>query len=378
MNEMPLKIAILGPRTRCHDLLTQFVEHNYRPGRLVDPSLADVCIIDLDGFDSEKLLQNQQQHKPEQTMIVLALNEPEQKGCIWVKKPLQSRQLIETLEKIRHYCGKEKADAVRVSHVTDENTGLNQAARRLATKHKANHKAINTVSASKAKYYEPVEYLQGILIKAYRQAVTTGISLRIDTGWEPIFIYPHRRLVWVDADDKKLQAFCHLSMRKFAQLTGELASGPSITPEPKADIYALPSGCQSMEAFLWKVSWWNSAGRLPRGVKASHPVRLKRWPNLTRLWCPNSALQVASLLYQSGISPKAAVTVLELPPVDVYSFISAARAIGLIESLEERRSDSPADIRTGEERRFDKRPKPESAVSSGGFLGRILRSLRGG
>ncbi len=377
MSDTPLKIAILGPRTPCYDLLTHFIEHNCQFGLLVEPEQADVCILNLDGFDAERLLHDHRQRNSGQPMIVLALNKPAQEGCIWVKKPLQSRQLMDALETVRHLNGKNDSAALKVVRNTDETTALNQAARQLASKHRANHKAVHTVSVSKTKYYEPVEYLQGILIKAYRQAVTTGISLRIDTGWEPIFIYPHKRLVWVDADDKKLQAFCHLSIRKFSHLTGELASGPTITPEPGGDIDKPPDGCQSMEAFLWKVSWWNSAGRLPRGVKSSQLVRLKRWPNLTRLWCPASALQVASLLYQTAKSPEDAVTALALPPADVYSFISAARATGLIERVEEKRSGPPSNLPAEKERRFDRRPRPEPARSSGGFLRKILRSLRG-
>ncbi len=378
MNKEPLKIAILGPKTRFNDLLHQFVKRDYPLGTVVDPEQADVCIVDLDGFDIEGLLLSQRQRMPDQPMIVLSLHQPDDDTCLWLKKPLQSRQLAEALETIRNSNGIVKeTDNVKIVTATNQETRLNQAAQKLAVKHKANFKAVNTVIASATKYYEPVEYLQGLLIKAYRQAVTTGITLRIDTGWEPIFIYPHKRLVWVDADDQQLQAFCHLSIRKFTHLTGELASGPSITPELNTDGDSIPDGSQSMEAFLWKVSWWNSSGRLPRGVKSGNPIRLRRWPNLTRLWCPTSALRIAALLYHAARTPKEVVKHLGLPESDVYSFISASRAIGLIERVDEKEA-APTDLTEGEEQSLGLRPKHTPVGSHGGFLGKILRSLVGG
>ncbi len=369
MNKTPLKIAVLGQSTRFHDLLLQFVEKDYHSGMLVEADQADVCIIDLDGYGSEDLLRHQRQQRPDQRVILLAINEPSYEEGIWLKKPLQTRILADTLEKVRNpqhqleQLNQQQDLKIVVAKKEKQGKRLHEAAMNVAAKHKAQERIVHSVTSFSAKYYEPVEYLQGLLIKAYRQAVTTGITLRIDTGWEPIYVFPHKRLVWVDSDDKKLQAFCHLPIRRFSQLTGELASGPTITPDPKVGMQGIPEPSQRMNAFLWKVSWWNSAGRLPRGVKASQPIRLKRWPNLTRLWCPAPALQIASLLYQRPMTPLAAVKVLKLPPADVFGFISAARAVGLIERVDK----EPAPP-----------PMPEPARHSGGLLHRIMRRLRGG
>jgi|GEM_PF-6446089 len=361
MNPAPLKIAVLGSRNRFQELLMQFVEKDYPAGILVDIDEADVCILDFDGYGSERLLEEQRQQRPQQPMILLALQQPQHDNCIWLKKPLQSRQLTEALDHLRHQPIEEDLKVV-VSE--KKHTPLHQTAKGLAVKHSVNHRMVHSVTTSSAKYYEPVEYLQGLLIKSYRQAVTTGITLRIDAGWEPIFVYPRKRLVWVDADDRKLQAFCHLTIRKFAQMTGDMATGPTITPVPEAKMEDIPDAAQRMDAFLWKVSWWNSAGHLPRGVRSSQVICLKRWPNLTRLWCQENALRMAALLYQQPMTPVAAVSALGIAAEEVYSFISAARAIGLIERID----DEPK----------TQRDEPKSAKSSGGFLGRILQRLRRG
>jgi hypothetical protein len=88
-----------------------------------------------------------------------------------------------------------------------------------------------------------------------------------------------------------------------------------------------------LEALEWDVALWASRGRLPRGTHLDHPVRLRCWPNLTRLAVPPEAMRIAGLWSRGSISLRDTVRVLGIPQRYVFAFYSACQALGLVEQL---------------------------------------------
>ncbi|GAB6068124.1 hypothetical protein JCM13664_14430 [Methylothermus subterraneus] len=348
-----MKIAVLGSGNRLAETVRAFIRRSQREWMLVEVGHAEVGIIDLDAYGAEKFLTDWRQRHPEQPVIAMALQEPKDKSLVWLKKPFTAEDLTRALESV---C------APKTRLVVRQETGgsVHGAAAGVAAKNRGEVLHVRSNWAEEASQYNPADYLQGWLAKAYRQAALTGIVVRLETGWEPILIFPKHKRVWTGGDDKKLHAFCRVPLKTFARLNGRAAEVlVEIRPEPLTA--NLPEPLQPMDAFLWKVAWWSSGGRLPFGLASDQAVRLKHWPNLTRYWCPPYAVRLAALLVQNPVAPCKAAELLGLAFGEVFGFLSAASALGLLEQV-----STPARPRLEE---------PQTSAKNPGLLRRILQRL---
>ncbi len=347
-----VKIAVLGSGSRFAEIVRAFVRRTYGDGALVEAEHAEVGLIDLDAYGAGQWLADWRRLHPERPVLALSLRDPEDEGLVWLKKPLQIEALTAALERL---CAPKTKVVVR----KDSSGAIHLAASAVGSKSQAEGIRVRHHWADEVEHYNPADYLQGYLTTAYRQATLTGITVRLETGWEPIVVFPKLQKIWTSGDDKKLHAFCRVPVKAFARLGG---SSVHLKPEPAFG--KLPEPLEAMDAFLWKVALWNSGGRLPFGVAPNLPLCLKRWPNLTRYVHPPQALRVCALLMQKPVSPHRAAELLGLPPVEVFGLISAAWALGLVEQQVVQAEAEPSTA-------F--KPKPESQKT--GFLRRILQRL---
>jgi hypothetical protein len=352
---MAMKIAVLGTG-RLTDMVRAFLRTGYHDGVLVEAEQAEVGLIDLDAYGAQKLVEDWRERYPNRPVIALSLQDPQREGVIWLKKPLRAEELVQALQSV----APPKTKVI----VREQPSGsVAQAAAGIAAQNRPSGTRLRRNWAEDAAdHYNPADYLQGYLAKAYHQATVAGITVCLETGWEPIIVYPKRKSIWVGGDDKQLHAFCRLPLKTFMRLNRE-ARTVNIRPAPEAELAAPPGPLQPMEAFLWKVAWWNSGGRLPVGLNADQPVRLKRWPNLTRWLCPPEAVRLSALLFQRPLTPARAVELLEVTPAEVFGFVSAASAVGLIELVTISRQEEV---------------KPQPLPKNPSLLRRILQRLVGG
>ena len=143
------------------------------------------------------------------------------------------------------------------------------------------------------------------------------------------------------------------------------------------DIFRLPAGAFEMqmgplpaaldyrplEELLYRAAWHASNGRLQAGTDLSTPLRLRRWPDFTRV--PYRPIHLRMAAYPQGRSATP-LTIAERTGAavsDVHDLLNACRAAGLIT-----------------EARSESRPPPEqpSAASREGLLARIRMRLLGG
>lgn len=331
-----MKVMLQGTSERFLRLLRHLLVHDCRLTVVEDPAAADVCLLDWDSLGAAELLERHRRRWPRMPVLLLALNPPAQTELPWVRKPLEAEPLLAVLKRVPLQADAAVAETPPTSVVP----------------------TAEPVSVA-FRHYDPEQYLQGLLARACRQALMTGIVLRVETGWEPILVFPKPRAIWVDADDKKLRAFCRLPLQQFCRLSGELDQAPAIVPAPEMQMERLPGAHQRMDAFLWKVAWWNAGGRLPLSISPEQCLHLKRWPNLTRYWHPPQALRIAAAWYRQDMSPLRLARMTGSTET-VASFISAASAVGLVEVVKA----PPAPRRT------------EPQAPPAGFLERILKRLR--
>ena len=95
---------------------------------------------------------------------------------------------------------------------------------------------------------------------------------------------------------------------------------------------------QPLPALLWQLAIWSSQGRLPAGIGADTPLRLRQWPNLTRLQALPDATRLSALLTKTPATLRIMVRLLRVEPEHACDFLAATHAIGLLDW----RSDAPA------------------------------------
>jgi len=183
----------------------------------------------------------------------------------------------------------------------------------------------------------------------------------LNSGWNPVIIFPQNNEIWLDADDKQLRAFSGLIISN--TLDGKIST-TALTFESSSLSRSLEK-FHSMDAFLWKVACWASKGRYPIAIDITQPVYLKSWPNFTRLLITPHALRISALLIRGPRTLANVAEVLNIKPQYVFVFISAAYALGLTGQA---RRESDALIAQSSEIKANKNK---------GFLGRIMSKLRG-
>lgn len=217
--------------------------------------------------------------------------------------------------------------------------------------------------------YEPRRFFQGYLHAACQRAKDSSCAMRLYTGWKPVTIFPQSRELVMNADEQQLRAFCLVPVHSIADLDYcDPADGiMTIKPAAQAGMNATQREdikIERIETFVWKVSLWTSAGRIPSDVSLTEPIYLLNWPNLTRLLVFPHAMRIAALLSERPRSILDVIQTLEIRQQYAFAFVSAARALGLIELNESGVAAEPpmADVK---------------AAPAEGFLKRILRRMFG-
>jgi len=167
--------------------------------------------------------------------------------------------------------------------------------------------------------FHPVGTIYGLLVDAARQK-------------QPQLLYCEQRLfACIDPVQGMATLFTTLSsVQQLCELNGlRLASqAQGSTPpvdEPVVRI-ALPT-------LLWQVALWSCRGRLLAGIDPDTPLRLRQWPNLTRLAPLDGALRIAGLWSRTPTSLRVAVSLLKMEPATLCNFIAASHALGLLEQV---------------------------------------------
>ncbi len=213
--------------------------------------------------------------------------------------------------------------------------------------------------------YDPGQYLQGLLEKAYADSMRLGVPIVLDDLGQKIIILPTGKKIYSEVSEK---IFRPLSMLPMGIARGNLRvlnrdeTGEFDPGDPKLhEFYQV----------LWLATLWASRGRAPRGTDPDAPVRFRHWPNFTRLMIPPHAMQIASLWTREPVSLIDTARKLGIPFRYVFTMYSGCVALGLIERRARTRGEIPQVV----PQPVADRPVSEEKRS---FLSRLLRKLTWG
>lgn len=86
-----------------------------------------------------------------------------------------------------------------------------------------------------------------------------------------------------------------------------------------------------VQALLWQIALWSARGRLILNITPDTPLRLRHWPNLTRLAQIPDALRLSAFLARTPVSLRLTHRMLGIPLPHIIDFIAATYAIELLE-----------------------------------------------
>ena len=404
----PLKVALHGMSERSYKMMTMYLQGPCKGiAVVVNDNNAEIDIFDADTVNAEKLLSERLAKKSHRPVIVLSLNDYSQEDILYVKKPVKTDDMLSALSKAgdmlyektkplasQHSYSIDKQannsaplptpnNAPESSHVpipeekpvlkkyvidSDEQkkTSKHQAAMQLDEKgFGAFIGSVAGIDVNDPKKfamasYNPKEYFQGYVEAAFKVSHAKGQIRQLNSGWNPLIIFPHSNEIWLDVDENQLRAFSGLAINK------SIDSKMSISPLSleSSSLSRSLERFQSMDAFLWKLACWASKGRYPNNIDITQPVYLKSWPNFTRLLVTPHALRIAALLIQGPRTLGNVAEVLNIKPQYVFVFISAACSLGLTGQTK-READVLVQV-------------PEvKPTKNQGLLSRILSKLRG-
>ena len=359
-NSDPLRLTVLGMDDRSLNTFCMFLQGLCQnKGVLVSQQSAEATVVDMDVLNANDLIAREKQEYPHRPIIALSLAAPSEPDIIHVRKPIQAPSIMAAIDQVRKNLANGGADSNPRANSETEGVGhasvvIKREAKSLSEIHSGAHEtamqldertytsfvgAVPDIDASdsqqvKLAHYDTQRYLQAYVQSATKLAVSKNRILRLHCGWKPITIFPHAREVWVDTDDKQLRAFCVVPIRSVSAIdvSGTCkASKIKVTPVNLNEENGAhdPSKFQSMDAFLWKLALWTAHGRIPVGVSLDQPVYLRHWPNLSRFVVIPHSLRIAAMLVDQPRTLLEVADVLQIPQQYVFSFFSAAWALGL-------------------------------------------------
>lgn len=318
----PLNVVLLGFDERSQETMRQIF---HGPGKrccvLVDEKNAEAGIINMDSVDGSTLLEDFRQHYPDRPIIIMAVKDPCVHNVVFLNKPVSQLELLSAVLTLAKEC--RASSEVVIKKVV----GVESSVPASPVQKKPSSVAD---TLKEEDFYDPQQFLQGelqaILESIRNKEIVIKLSVTSSGASYQIFLMPG------------LNRVVHqLSTVQLAQLSSTpifLLELTSKRYNPK-DSLSLELGAheknlgEPIETFLWRVARYTSYGRLPTGTDVSLPAYLSYWPNFTRLPTANNAMRIAALLIEKARPLPLVAKVLGISLKDVFSFYSAAHAIGL-------------------------------------------------
>lgn len=404
VDSTPPGIALLGFSERDKGILTFFLEKQRASNfMIVSETYADLCVLDLDGIDGQKLLQQQFDRHPHRSLIVLSVRDVHIDNVRVLRKPLRTDFFKSALEftlseltqrspvaraqlavattvpisvpdpvlapapvseRIPSLKGREENSLVSLdSDGIDRRSALPGMSAQARIIHGSCGVSgaidFNMPVDMNKLFYNPHDLFQGVLKNAIERCRHEGRPLHLELSHgKYVTLLPKANIALTNLSDTKLRPRCLLPMEH---------NQINIDYHRESETHLL-NACtdivQSIDALLWKVALWSARGRLPVGTNIDAVVRLQQWPNLTRLMAIPQFLRMAALWSKSPSPLKKTVELLNIEARYVCAFFSACCALELTHTLA---ATVNQDVVPGH--------MPNSAAP-GGLLRRLLKRLR--
>lgn len=371
MSKQPLSVLVVGMDQRSRAalrlaFLTQGQQDYVLHGQ-DDHQDPDLAIVDGDGPDGRTAWESFRAAYPHTPAIYTSMDQLDVDGAECIRKPLRVEALFAAMARVLHARGtmhrSETRQPLDVSRLVRR---LSEAVPHGPPSH-ANDSVVPFATIDGRKpatefsaplaptYFDPTKGLLSVLTALRKQGMAAWIDTHEQRGLFALF--PDLGLAHQAVTDADLSALCIPDLQFSYRSIGQEA----LHLFEREDL-------KSLDALIWQVAIRTSKGRLPLGIKTTGTnFRLRQWPNFTRLEGIPDALRVAAFLSRTPASIALIAKMLSIQPEHLYSFISAAASLGLLERVgtQESQGESVVPLR------------PPMSRERHGMLTRLLRRIAG-
>ena len=193
--------------------------------------------------------------------------------------------------------------------------------------------------------FEAGEYFLGLIQQSLRDGLVRRCAL---PGQPPVYLAPReRRYYWQPGSEAQLAAFYSASLSDMQIDVVERVAPPADEEETiqvgrllmrrKKENAAPRLACGPLDDFIWNAALRASRGRLLAGARGQDVVRLKRWPDFSRLAQDRRLLPLAAFMSVNAASLPTVARHTGTPLPQVFDFHNACAALDYLEYLPEER-----------------------------------------
>lgn len=279
--------------------------------------LADAAIVDTDGgFD----LPAYRKAHPRLPVMVLAQTRPNDRGVIWIPKPIMEAALIEALNWVRIALKNVESPTTRgLVEIKVSGDAPRVDAPRVAEK--------PATKEVRFQFFNAENSLLAVLQKARQQAEQQQLPVRCQVGNSGyLVILPSRNEIFASVPNNRILGWCEqedIGRDLVVDVLDEISARQIIAAADR------PGAQQPLLPFLWRLGIWTGRGRLPAGLDLNQRYYLRGWPNLTRFLEIPHAFAIAALWVREPMTLAFVVETLRINAADMANFYLAASAVGL-------------------------------------------------
>lgn len=164
--------------------------------------------------------------------------------------------------------------------------------------------------------FDPHAGLFGLVARLLRQRSNAVVRVR---EVPVLIVQAAQDKAWLLQPLDSLQALCAHTSQEVDHQAWNDSTAPAKAEEIRTQTLA------------WQLAIWTCQGRLMRGISADTPIRLRYWPNLTRLAPIPEAMRITAFLTRTPVNLKLITRLLKVPPEHLFNYLAAAYGIGILD-----------------------------------------------
>ena len=328
IDNKPLRVDIVGADNRTREIFERMFDRLGHCCIIVNATVAEAAIIDLDQSSNQDLWPKYQQLYPKRPTLCLSTKiQQTNPGYLFVQKPIKANQLLAAITQLRRQIDTDNAQpeiddapTIIASLGIDERTQIlpmDTLQAILGVSKPVDHSTALQLSIQD----KLLRLIQWLVTK--HNVATHAIWIKLPNS-ELILDPTNKRIAW-QMEEARLRELCQQAIVMDAVTTQALDHKTTASIFTDSKHFSI----ENTTAFLWRLAIWTYGTHLPVGTDIDKPVYLARWPNLTRMLALPDAMRIAALWTMQPMTLTFTAETLHIPVNNVYTFYSAAYSIGL-------------------------------------------------
>lgn len=282
---------------------------NYQLIQPEDNLKPELVLVDGDTADGEEVWQQTKKKYPEAVVVFFGRNAPSFTAP-YLMKPIRFDTLFQHLRNLQQGNGVWLADkAAAHKETASEETVTTE---RLEQHNTSEH----TQQAVSVVRFHTKGTLLGMVQKLAQQSEDTAILFE---NKPVLIVFPSVEKVLLAVDNDALQQLCMQTDAEWQTKTVP-ASAPTAQLHDKAKL--------TLQSCIWQLSIWTARGRLIDPITPDTIIKLKAWPNMTRLAFLPEAMRLSAFLVRTPVALNTLYKLLPVSLEDVLNYIAATYSIG--------------------------------------------------